>query len=103
VTTPNGRPSGGLRWVPLVLVSITCAVLAVTAGLLGFIFGADFASGGRSPVQSAVFWVASGAAAALPIALLPWLGSRVRQPVAIPVAVVLAGTLAVAGWLFSAS
>ena len=103
MTSPHGRPATGLRWGLLSVVVVGGVVLAVVAGLLGLIFGGDFASGGRAPVRSALFWAASGAAAALPVALLPWLGSRVRRPVAISAAGVLALTLAVVGWLFSAS
>lgn len=103
MTEPHHRPATGLRSGLLVAVVVGCLVLAVVAGLLGLIYGGDFASGGRAPLPSAVFWAAAGFAAALPVALLPWLGSRVSRPVAVTAAGLIAFAVAIAGWLYSAS
>lgn len=54
-------------------------------------------------MRSACFWAAYGTAAAVPVALLPWLRSWVRRPVALTVAGTLALRLAVTGWLVSAA
>ena len=99
--TAHARPTGGLRWGLLTAVVVGCVLLAVVEAILGLLYGGDFASGGRAPVRSALFWGASGTAAAVPIALLPWLGFRVRRPVAMATAGLLAVVLAVAGWLVS--
>lgn len=100
MTTLPAQPASP-RWGLLAVVVIGCLPLVVAAGLLGLLYGADFASGGRAPVRSAVLWAASGAVAAVPVALLPWLGFRVRRPVAVAVAGALALVVADAGWLLS--
>lgn len=100
MTTGPDQPAGP-RWGLLALLMSGCLPLVVAAGLVGFIYGADFASGGRAPVRSAVFWAASGAASAIPVASLPWLGFRVRRPAAVDGAGAGALVVAVTGWLLS--
>ena len=102
MTSRTVRGVCGRRWGLFTVVLVSGVAVALIAGLGGLVFGGDFASGGRAPARSALLWSASGAAAALPVALLPWLGFEVRRPVAISAAVVLAAALAVAGWLYSA-
>lgn len=99
--TRGADQPAGPRWGLLALLVAGCLPLVVAAGLVGFIHGADFASGGRAPVRSAVFWAASGAASAIPVASLPWLGLRVCRPAEVAGAGALTLAVAVTGWLLS--
>lgn len=103
MTAPEGRPTGALaRWALLGLIVFACLPVAVGAGFFGFLAGGDFASGGRAPVRSALFWGVSAIAAAAPGGLLPSLGFRVRRGTALTAAGAIALVWSVAGFAISA-
>jgi hypothetical protein len=73
----------GARWG--ILVGITCVALvfAVVASFLGLLYRGDFASGGSSPGVAAILWGFAAVLVALPVAVLPTIGFRVRRATAI--------------------
>lgn len=83
--TPDTRPirSAGAQWGTLVVACLVAVVFAVVASFLGLLYRGDFASGGRSPVVAAIFWGFAAALVASPVALLPWIGFRVRHATAV--------------------
>ena len=82
---PGTRPirSVGARWGTLVVATLVALVFAVVASFLGLLYRGDFASGGRSPVVAAIVWGFAAALVASPVALLPWIGFRVRHAIAV--------------------
>ena len=98
---PGTRPAmgAGARWG--ILVGITCVALvfAVVASFLGLLYRGDFASGGSSPGVAAILWGFAAVLVALPVAVLPLIGFRVRPATAIRWAAALGVVWFVVGYV----